>query len=678
MKRKLLRVPLIVTALAAMLTVGAFAADEHSHCVCGGENTVGDHTEHQAVEWTAWEKNDQLPTEDGYYYLTTDVNLNEKWLVKNNIALCLNGHSVTETVALEPTITYNGIFDINGGTLTLTDCSNEAGSIQSADGIANPGIAIKKDGTMVMYNGSFRNPTDTGWLPSGESVGSAVSMSHGTFIMNGGSIFGCTSTTDNSALEIYKSQFIMNGGQILDGVNASDNIVNLSSSSFTMNGGTISGNSGSKNRDGIQIDSYSSFTMSGGTISNVDTGIDIGGGNDVVENGVVVTKNGEFTMNGGTIRSCAKDGVSGRGTFTMNNGTIDSCAKYGVNVVNTFTMNNGTIKNCDTGIAVDGNTTIKGGLIENCSNTGINVWPFGTLAIDGGTIQNCGKCGIELYGHLKISGSPVISKNYNEKMQVRSILFYSPYAITVSGPIGDDASIGLYTDGGYSNAVIMGSDDYKLTSSDLQKFHSENLELALTSKTTNGNLEGLLAERPSIEFSDVTNDENSKWYYNSVDWATRNGITNGTSETTFSPDLGCTRAQLVTFLWRAAGEPHAKSAENPFTDVSADQYYYEAVLWAVEKGITDGMTKTTFEPDRTCSRGQIVTFLWRAAGKPAYKSTSCPFTDVEAGLYYHDAVLWAVEQDITRGMTETTYEPDLTCTRAQGVTFLYRASSFLQ
>lgn len=665
MKLKRLRLPLIVTALAAVLTVGAFAADEHSHCVCGGENTVGDHTEHQAVEWTAWEENDQLPTEDGYYYLTTDVNLSEKWLVKKNIALCLNGHSITEIANLWFS---DGIFDINGGMLTLTDCAHEAGSIQNADGITNKAISINNSGTMVMYDGSFRNPSENEWLAS------ALSMSHGTFIMNGGSITGCTSAKGNWSLYIYDdSQFVMNGGQILDGVNVSYSIIHLYDSSFTMNGGTIRGNSDSKNRDGIRLDSDSSFTMNDGTISNVDTGVDIWGGSDVVENGAVVTKNGEFTMNGGTISSCAGTGVYVRGIFNMNGGTIDSCTKYGVHVSSTFTMNNGTIKSCGTGIEGYGNATINDGLIEGCSNTGIVV--NSTLTMDGGTIQNCGNSGIWLFGHLNLSGSPVISGNYDEKGRERSILLSSPDAITVSGPMGNDASIGLYFDCELNNAVISGSDNYALTASDLQKFHSENLQLVLTPKTTNGKLEGWLEYRKATAFSDVGTDY---WCYNAVNWAVENGITNGTTETTFGPTNGCTRAQMVTFLWRAAGMPHAKNSVNPFTDVSPNRYYYDAVLWAVEQGITTGATETTFEPDRLCTRGHIVTFLWRAAGKPSHSAAASPFTDVAKNAYCYDAVLWASENGITQGMTATTFAPNRTCTRAQGVTFLYRAQSYLQ
>lgn len=162
------------------------------------------------------------------------------------------------------------------------------------------------------------------------------------------------------------------------------------------------------------------------------------------------------------------------------------------------------------------------------------------------------------------------------------------------------------------------------------------------------------------------------YYYDAVLWAVEQKITSGTSATTFSPDASCTRAQMVTFLWRAAGSPKVENGKNPFTDVKADAYYYDAVLWAVEKGVTSGTSSTTFSPDATVTRGQTVTFLYRNAGSPEVSGTM-PFTDVEADAYYAKAVQWAVQQKITTGTSETTFSPMSDCTRGQIVTFLYRA-----
>ena len=161
------------------------------------------------------------------------------------------------------------------------------------------------------------------------------------------------------------------------------------------------------------------------------------------------------------------------------------------------------------------------------------------------------------------------------------------------------------------------------------------------------------------------------YYEDAVDWAVENGITKGTDDTHFSPDGICTRAQAVTFLWRAAGSPKPEPRAMPFTDVPVGSYYYDAVLWAVENGITKGTSDTTFSPNMTCTRAQIVAFLWRSEKSPA-AGIANPFADVKSTAYYADAVLWAVKENITKGTTSTTFSPNADCTRAQIVTFLWR------
>lgn len=173
----------------------------------------------------------------------------------------------------------------------------------------------------------------------------------------------------------------------------------------------------------------------------------------------------------------------------------------------------------------------------------------------------------------------------------------------------------------------------------------------------------------SLPFNDVTARD---YFYDAVKWAVDQGITSGTSRYTFSPDAPCTRAQVVTFLWRAAGCPQPSSKTNPFTDVHADDYFYTAVLWAVENGITKGTSAKTFSPDATVTRAQVVTFLWRANGQPAAGNSG--FADVSADKYYATAVAWAVFQRITTGTGFGVFSPDAACTRAQIVTFLYRAN----
>ena len=173
----------------------------------------------------------------------------------------------------------------------------------------------------------------------------------------------------------------------------------------------------------------------------------------------------------------------------------------------------------------------------------------------------------------------------------------------------------------------------------------------------------------SVNFRDVTQ---SDYYYDAVQWAVEKGITEGTSATTFSPGASCTRAQMVTFLWRAAGSPAPKSTVNPFKDVSSSDYYYNAVLWAIENGITTGVSADRFAPGATVSRAQTVTFLYRANGSPAASGAS--FSDVAADEYYANAVAWAVRSGITTGTGNGKFAPNAPCTRGQIVTFLYRSS----
>lgn len=161
------------------------------------------------------------------------------------------------------------------------------------------------------------------------------------------------------------------------------------------------------------------------------------------------------------------------------------------------------------------------------------------------------------------------------------------------------------------------------------------------------------------------------YFYDAVLWASEKSITSGTTATTFEPDSICTRGQVVTFLWREQGCPEPKGTKNPFADVKEDEYYYKAVLWAAEEGIAKGTSAEYFSPNETVTRGQFVLFLHRASGTPGY-TVKNQFKDVKTDDYYYDAVLWAYENGITTGYQENAFAPELGCSRCQVVTFLYR------
>ena len=286
----------------------------------------------------------------------------------------------------------------------------------------------------------------------------------------------------------------------------------------------------------------------------------------------------------------------------------------------------------------------------------------------------------------------VRGKNITEQAEVDAMakaiedaieaLVQKSYPVTISGTT-EHGTVTASTEAavGGSTVTITVKPDSGYTLGGVTVTDSEGNELSLTD---NGNgayaftmpsgkvqIHVTFTEDGSLNpFQDVPGDT---YYFEAVNWAVANNVTNGTSETTFSPNVGCTRAQVVTFLWRAAGQPEPTEGTNPFTDVKEGTYYYKAVLWAVEKGITNGTSETTFDPDETCTRGQIVTFLWRREGKPAPTGANNPFADVKPSAYFGSAVLWAVEKGITNGTSETTFEPNEDCTRAQVVTFLFRA-----
>lgn len=176
-------------------------------------------------------------------------------------------------------------------------------------------------------------------------------------------------------------------------------------------------------------------------------------------------------------------------------------------------------------------------------------------------------------------------------------------------------------------------------------------------------------DKPAVTFKDI---KEGSFYYDSVYWAVRKDITQGIGDSLFNPEGTCTRAQVVTFLWRAAGEPKPETTKNPFVDVEEGAYYYDAVLWAYENGITLGLDGEHFDPEGACTRAQVVTFLWRVAEKPKAETAKNPFEDVKKGDYYYDAVLWAYKNGITNGISDTQFQIDGTCKRAQAVTFLYR------
>ena len=228
---------------------------------------------------------------------------------------------------------------------------------------------------------------------------------------------------------------------------------------------------------------------------------------------------------------------------------------------------------------------------------------------------------------------------------------------------GDTVTITVKPDSGYELDTLTVKD---ASGSKIKVKDKGNGKFTFTMPASKVTVSAEFAEIETLDFADVSTDA---YYYEAVKWAAKNGITGGTGDGTFNPNGSCTRAHIVTFLWRAAGSPEPKSTVS-FADVPADSYYAKAVAWAVENGITLGTGDGTFSPNATCTRAQSVTFLYRALGTAP--TTVNGFTDVTADAFYADAVAWAVESGVTNGTTDSTFSPNNGCTRAQIVTFLYR------
>lgn len=296
--------------------------------------------------------------------------------------------------------------------------------------------------------------------------------------------------------------------------------------------------------------------------------------------------------------------------------------------------------------------------------------------------------GRRYYAKWEPSADSILGKTDGEQMAVDfGTVFYGDTPSATVTFTGSNALKEIKSYGGFFEAKIDGMNVVITPKADLQPdtyadtlyVHTENgavhfisVTLIVTEKSTDGDLPfWLLAAIGSNPFSDVAG---GAYYNEAVRWAVKNGIASGTDAKHFSPDAACTRGQAVTFLWRAAGCPAPALAENPFADVKSTDYCYDAVLWAVQTGVAKGTSASTFSPDAACTRGQIVTFLYRAAGSPSGYANS-GYTDVPETSYCAAPVAWAVALRVTSGTSALTFSPDALCTRAQIVTFLYRANA---
>ncbi|MBQ9663308.1 MAG: leucine-rich repeat protein [Oscillospiraceae bacterium] len=324
-----------------------------------------------------------------------------------------------------------------------------------------------------------------------------------------------------------------------------------------------------------------------------------------------------------------------------------------------------------------GVTAIENNTFVNCVSLEELTVPVKVRQVGDNAFYGCDELATVYYGGIEDQWRTITIGNGNYALKDASIVYQAAFPTSISKTslklaAGESETLTLFDDSGLAVPDVTWSS----SDSTVAKVDGSGKVSALKygTATITGRARGKsLSCKVNALFCDVA--DFTTYYYDPVYWAAAKGITSGTSATNFSPTRTCTRGQIVTFLWKALGSPEPSTASNPFTDVKTTDYYYKPVLWAKEKGITSGTSATTFSPGNPCTRGQIVTFLWKALGSPEPSTTSNPFIDVKTTDYFFKPVLWAKENSITSGTSTTTFGPGNSCTRAQAMTFLYKAVS---
>lgn len=668
--------------------------------------------------------------------------------------------NVTENVTIPAGKTIR--LELNGKTLTnstathtITVALNGALTVQDTvgggvvDNVSHGCAAVWNNGTTVLNGGKYDRSQENG-INKEENGGNSyyVLVNHGEMEIND----GVTVAQDG-----HYSSMIENGYYSYNSNNASSGYVeniNAKNPSLVINGGSFSGGLNTvKNDDGGKLEikggnfsnvsqavvlNWNEATISGGTFAvneeKVESVILNGYADSAIDQGKLTITGGTFTSHTGAPVLTTMGIADHSGTIEITGGTLNGdivltdSEDGGTLAISQDAVINGDIINQKVAdVTVTGGTVT--GQVTNSGNGTITVTggsfpnadvsefvPDGSCAVifksNGGesipsqvvaagtkiTLPGCThssyhykfdgwKCGSTTYyagDEVTVNADMTFTAQWKERFPDgpssggSSSVSDNEYAVTVDagkhGDVsvspkwaeeGDTVTITADPDNGYVVDEVIVTDK---NGDDIRVRDRGDGEYTFTMPDSKVTVEVTFVEEgDELSFVDVAK---SDYYYDAVKWAVENGVTTGVTDTIFAPGNPCTRAQTVTFLWRAAGCPTPTTTVNPFTDVTPSDYYYEAVLWAVENGITGGITATTFGPGVTCTRAQVATFLWRYSKEEA--SILPMFTDVAEGDYYYGAVAWAVENGVTTGVTDTSFVPGNPCTRGQIVTFLYR------
>ena len=703
----------------------------HQHALCAGTicTDPAHEEEHPMVSFSAWNEKHSLPRATGNYFLDDDVVLSENWTVPSGeknakIVLCLNGHSIT---CNKESAKYSICVDWDAN-LTICDCvgtgeitgpekstaraiENEggqlsmyAGKVSGRFGLFNDSTAVLNlyggsisgyDGihnrysTMTMYGGTVtaRGSEDE---TVGLAVASGISSQRGEVEIYGGTVVGgvhnrlgnvkifdgmfpyATIMNQSGSMEIHGGNFEQDPSEASCVYNNTEDELD---SQLTIDGGIIHG----------KTSNISSLTIAGGVfqdiidnsngviqlsgkpqiIAGIKTNVPITVADDEehlleVERVIPLLLKKEFELGEGKVV------VKSASQSNLDQFILKDISDWKLNFDSTAQALYLTHKHTMTLVPATSATAVNPGNTAYYVCNSCNKWfsdEAGSMEIKDKTsvvipaTGNSGSSGGVFSGGASSSSNTVTVDN--------TIMGGVVKVSSKASSKGDTVTISATPDNGYvlEKLVVTDKDGKELTLTDKGDGKFSFVMPAGTVK-----VEASFTEETKAQgFADVSEDA---YYYEPVQWALERGITDGISEDLFGPGQPCTRAQIVTFLWRAAGAPEPKGTSS-FADVPAESYYSKAVAWAVENGITNGTGEGTFSPDAPCDRAQSVTFLFRALGGET--EGGADFSDVPAGSYYASAVAWAAENGITTGTNNTTFSPNATCTRGQIATFLYRS-----
>ena len=630
--------------------------------------------------------------------------------ILNNGNLTITGTGRVDNISHAKGALYNkGTVVINGGTF---DRSQENGMNKGESG-QNSWYTIKNVGTMTINDGAivqtagnnaslgkFSSLVSNGYFNAGDYTNNK-GLDQPILTIDGGTFRGGLNTIKNDD----RAKLTINGGTFSNYYQAvvqNHNIAEITGGTFTAASDANTETYGIYNCGcGADID-LGTLTVSGGTftgatyavaeVSSQNAIVNISGGQFAGTKAAIIkssTSNATIAISGGSFSQPVKkdyldsslnaelkraSGETPYSYYTSMNDAL-AAAKPGDTVTDlkattelkvTLTMKYNDGATADITYNVASGTTITLPTPAHRSGYTFNGWYDGSKFYAAGASYK-----VSATATLNASWSYISSgsSSYDPTYSVSTPSKTENGSVTVSpksASKGDTVTITVKPDSGYVLETLTVTDK---NGDELKLTDKGNGKYTFTMPGSKVEVKATFMEDNSVLnfFYDVPN---GAYFYEAVKWAVDKGITNGLSDTMFGPYESCTRAQIVTFLWRATGSPEPKTASS-FTDVPANAYYAKAVAWAVENGITNGMTATMFAPDATCTRGQSVTFLYRALKGTASGSTN--FTDVQSDAFYADAINWAVANNVTNGTSNTTFSPNADCTRAEIVTFLYRA-----